>query len=181
VGTAFDSLEFFKLEEVEVSENMTEIDTLIAVMGSLSGILVGYFLSERQARTRLARETALRTLEDKQAALKRLWDSVADYVLAVSTTPRHKPEREKVIDAVLAVEESILRAIIWFPPETMSEAFDALYGLDQGVTKIAKGGSLSVKEFKPAFNSITAIVVEGLGVKVLADQFDKIVDALKAE
>jgi hypothetical protein len=61
---------------------MTELETLVAVMGAITGTLLGVVVTHvfeaRRENRRLSREIALRPLDDKHSALKQAQFSLVE-------------------------------------------------------------------------------------------------------
>lgn len=126
---------------------LSEIETLIAVAGTLGGVFLGYLLDERRENRRVGREVALRPLADKERALKDVYRAMTD-LLMETIRIRGNPGlgRTPLQSLIDHLESSVTWGVLWFSEKNGGRIMDGVTGLLDLARKSAKGGNLTERE-----------------------------------
>jgi hypothetical protein len=159
---------------------LSEVETAIAVAGtlggSLGGLLLGYILEERIARNRLKRETALGPRLQKQKELTEAYHAMVDLGLAIHKSSKGSENRAKIKEAFDSYDVAFVRAMLWVSSNNFDAAAKANFQIRRIAQKKLSGADLSAKdndEFNSRLAAETVTITEELKLNLLHDQLRK--------
>ena len=162
---------------------MSELETLIAVAGTLGGVFLGSLLEERRENRRAARQVALRPLKDKEQALKDMYRAMADFISMASRIVRNPEiERAPLASLIDRLEESLFWAAIWLSEKNGDAIVDGLTGLIDMGRDLVKGANLTKQEKDKLWDYFAGAakgIINDLGIEIAENQFQSITRSLE--
>ncbi len=165
-----------------VDLEMTELETLIAVAGTLSAVALTRILDQRAEKQRVAREVALRPLEEKQASLYQFVQSINELCLKSFRTAVDPSRDRQLLKSLLdQLDVSFARAIIWLAKEETEQAVLSYDKIVETSTKIAKGGTVSAEELDRMLTAVvdaSTTIAKELGVHLATVEYKRLIRSL---
>jgi hypothetical protein len=163
---------------------LSELETAIAVAGTLGGtlggLLLGYLLNERTERNRLRRETALKPLEQKIPAMLNAYNALAELtIIVIKSAVDPQSHNSTLQGSVDRFDTAILQAAIWMmnSPKNMDRMVESQLSIRTACDKLLSGESLSDAEFKDNFSApvgtLGNVIGTELGIPDLGNQLQK--------
>jgi hypothetical protein len=165
--------------------SVTEVDTAIAVAGTLLGIVVVHFLDQKSESRRVAREVALRPLEDKQKALKDVYRAMVDLLTETNRIIQDPGiGRTPLASRIENLESSTTWGVLWFSDKHGSKAIDPLAKMVKIARKLTAGNNLTETEKDDVFNYFIAAskaIMLDLGIPIAESQLQSITRNMRGE
>jgi|SRR2546425_546344 len=161
---------------------MTELETAIAVVGTLGGTLLGtvlgYILDQRRELMRVKRQVALGPLQDRREALKPVFDVLAEIMITFSSALTNPQENAKAFSgSVERFKIVVSRAVLWCSKDSAYPLMEAWSAAMSMSTRLTAGRTPSEEQTAKMLSDLgyaAAAVDKDLGIDLLRIQFDAI-------